>query len=205
MKRSLPVLMLAFAVTLQVGMASANNLLVNPGFEDPVTYDGPPFVGFWEAFSAGAGSGAGNTNTLPLSGAQHLEMVINGVASSFAGVFQQVAINPSLDVTFSGFGASLLESGGSEVRFEWFDATETALGGTPNLVPVLGTTYTPFSYTATPPAGAVFARAVYAIQSFGGPVNQQVYLDDLSVTQVPEPATALLALVALAPLGLRRR
>jgi len=66
------------------------NLLTNPGFEDPITFDGAPFVGFWEGFSAGGVSSSANGSTTPLSGAQHLELTIAGGANLFAGAFQEV-------------------------------------------------------------------------------------------------------------------
>jgi len=37
-------------VGLTVSQASAQNLLANPGFESPITFDGPPFIGSWEGF-----------------------------------------------------------------------------------------------------------------------------------------------------------
>ena len=45
-------------VAIFADQGSAQNLLVNPGFEDPITSDGPPFVGFWEAFNGGGGASA---------------------------------------------------------------------------------------------------------------------------------------------------
>ena len=42
--------------------STAQNLLVNPGFEDPITQDGPPFVGSWEGFNGSAGASASNGN-----------------------------------------------------------------------------------------------------------------------------------------------
>src|SRR5439155_17515240 len=38
------------------GRVTAQNLLTDPSFENPVlfTQDGPPFVGSWEAFNGGA-------------------------------------------------------------------------------------------------------------------------------------------------------
>ncbi len=32
--------------------AMAQNQFGNPGFEDPITFDGPPFIGSWEGFLA---------------------------------------------------------------------------------------------------------------------------------------------------------
>ena len=49
--------------------AVAQNLLVNPGFEDPITSDGPPFVGFWEGFQGG-GALASRDTVMPRTGAR---------------------------------------------------------------------------------------------------------------------------------------
>ena len=61
--------------------------------------------------------------------------------------------------------------------------------------------YTEFSLTAPVPAGADTARVVYAIQTFGGgPTNNgTIFLDDASLTVIPEPST--LALLALGGCG----
>lgn len=187
--------------------ASAN-LLANPGFEDPVTMDGPPFVGSWEAFTAGAPL-AQNSSIMPLSGAQHLELFIDNLGNQFAGAFQDVPnLIPGQEVTFSGWhklasGAS----GGTEIRIEWRDSvSNTEITRTSNLVPTTTGDYTEFSLSSVVPAGADTARAVYAIQSFGGVLTQQVFLDDMSFTAVPEPASfALLGLAMVSLVGTRRR
>ena len=93
----------------------------------------------------------------------------------------------------------------NELRFEWRDSVgNTEVSRTPNYAPTLTTSYSQFSLTATAPAGADTARVVYAIQSFGGPATQTVYVDDLSLT-IPEPTSLVLALAGLAPFIRRRR
>lgn len=185
------------------------DLLVNPGFEDPVTSDGPPFVGFWEAFNAGAGSGAFNSTVSPRSGAQHLELVIPGAANLFAGVFQDVSgLSAGQIVSWSGWARDVgTDPGGSEVRIEWRDSVgNVEISRTPNLVPLLTDQYTQWSLVDTVPAGADLARVVFAIQSFGGALNQNIYVDDTSLTVVPEPSSvALLGLGAVLILLRRRR
>ncbi len=197
--------MLASALVVAVsGSVVQANLLSNAGFEDPVTYDGPPFVGFWEAFSGGGTAASFNSTVMPLSGAQHLELVIDNQANNFAGAFQDVeGLSEGEEITFSVWAKNVgLDSGGSEMRIEWRDSvSNTEISRTPNLVPSLTSEYTLITLTDNVPAGADTARVVYAIQSFGGALNQNVYLDDASV--IPEPAS--MALLGLGGLALLRR
>jgi hypothetical protein len=203
---------LIWVVTLCVATvgswASAQNLFDNPGFELPITMDGAPFDDNWEGFTGGAPLSL-NSSTMPRSGAQHLELFINNLGNSFAGAFQDVPnLVPGQVATFSGWhklasGAS----GGSEVRIEWRNSiSDTEVTRTMNLVPPTGPDYTEFSLTATVPAGADLARSVYAIQSFGGVLTQQVFVDDASFTVVPEPTSlALGAPAGMVLLVCRRR
>lgn len=199
----------AVSVGLIAGSAHAN-LFVNGGFEDPITMDGPPFVGFWEGFSAGGNAAVFNTNANPRSGAQNLQIQILGDDNSFAGVFQDVMVVAGGEYTFSGWHAIAPGAGldvGIEFRIEWRDSgTNTEISRTPNMTMAPGSSaYEEFSLTATAAAGANTARVVYAIQTFGGdgPSNSGVvYLDDLVFVPAPGPA-ALLAVGGL--IAARRR
>jgi uncharacterized protein (TIGR03382 family) len=188
--------------------ASAQNRLANPGFEAPITFDGPPFVGSWEGFSGGPGASASNSTASPRSGTMNADLSIINSDNNFAGVFQDVIINPGDVVTFSGWNRTPSNplDVGAEFRIEWRNsATNTEVGRTPNSNPAPTSAYTQFSLTATSPANADIARVVYAIQSFSPePTNTgTVYLDDMSAT--PEPTTMTLGLVGLSLAGLRRR
>jgi hypothetical protein len=200
--------MVTFCVATAGSWASAQNLFANPGFEDPITMDGPPFVGSWEAFNGG-GPLSQNSPTMPRSGAQHLELFINNQANNFAGAFQDVPnLVPGQIATFSGWHKLVSgNAGGSEVRIEWRNSVSNMeVARTMNQVPIPGPDYTEFSLTATVPDGADLGRPVYAIQSFGGVLTQQVFVDDTSFTVVPEPASiALWVLAGLAVLIRRRR
>jgi hypothetical protein len=146
----------------------------------------------------------------PLSGAGHIDLTITS-QSGFAGVFQDVPnLTPGSSWTFSGWhqASSNPYNVVSEVRIEWRNSvSDTEITRTPNLLPVAGTDYTPFSLTAIVPAGADTARAVYALATFATtpPAGGTVYLDDFSF-RVPEPsAMTLLSLAGLGLVGMRRR
>ena len=95
--------MVAVASAVCFANTALANSFANPGFEDPVTMDGPPFVGSWEAFTAGVPL-AQNSSIMPRSGAQHLELFIDNLADQFAGAFQDIPdLNPGQEVTFSGW------------------------------------------------------------------------------------------------------
>jgi hypothetical protein len=199
----------AAAIVLAALAAPALAQVANGGFEQPVTTDGAPFVGFWEAFNGGVGATSDNASTNPRSGAQHLALSITNSENNFAGVFQDVpGLAAGQSVTFAGYHLTTSNplDVGTEFRIEWRNSgTNAEVGRTPNstTVPPLNQ-YAPFSLTATVPAGADTARVVYAIQSFGpGPTNTgTVFVDD--VTVVPEPS-ALLALPVMALTLMRRR
>lgn len=177
--------------------ASAQNSLVDPSFEGTLTFDGAPFVGSWEGFSAGGSSTSEFSTEMPRTGAQSLEVNIGPDANLFAGAFQDVLAAAGSDVTFSVWHKDLSGSNGQgiEMRLEFRNSiSDTEISRTPNAIPVtLGAEYELFSLSGEVPVGADLIRAVYAIQSFGGTLNQQIFVDDASLTGVvPEPASLLL-------------
>jgi hypothetical protein len=198
-----PILSLSLAASV-----GAANLVVNAGFEDPVTTDGAPFIGFWEAFNGAAVSSSGNSTTLPRTGLQSLELSIVNTDSTFAGAFQDVTVIPGLEYTFSGWHASLSSplDLGTEVRIEWRNSLGE-VARTPNVSPVPTSVYSLFELTAEVPAGADIARMVYAIQTFGGEPsnNGTVYVDDVSFALVPEPSSLILLGAGGLALALMRR
>jgi hypothetical protein len=197
-------------VAMSVSQAAAN-LLVNPGFEDPITSDGAPFVGFWEAFQGGSASSTRDT-VMPRNGAGHLAVGITG-DSTFAGAFQDVeGLIPGQLMNFTVWHktTSLPYSLITEARIEWRKVGQEAeVSRTLNLSIPPVTDYTPISVIAPVPAGADTARVVYAVQSFtnaGLPDLGTVYVDDASFTVVPEPVTiALLSIAFVAATAARRR
>lgn len=203
---------LAAAVGLMAGSLEAFGQLFDGGFESPITYDGPPYVGSWEGSSGGPGSWVVNSTTSPRNGAQSLELGILETPNTFAFAFQDVpGLTLGVSYTFSGWHAtpSVPFGVGVEVRIEWRDSVgNVEVSRTANLTTPPGASYTPFSLTATVPAGADTARVVYAIQSFGPEPTDTgvVYVDDLAFAGVPEPHQyALMAGVGLLGFAVWRR
>lgn len=190
-------------------MASAQNQFSNPGFEDPITFDGPPFVGSWEGFSSGGPASSGNLSVTPRNGLQHLGLSIIATPNAFAGAFQDVGgLTAGSLVTFSGWHmttSSPLDLG-IEFRIEWRNSvSNTEITRTPNMTTIPTGVYTEFSLNSAVPAGADTARCVYAIQTFGGgPThNGVVFVDDASF--IPAPTTFALAMGGMGMVSLRRR
>jgi hypothetical protein len=160
--------------------------LANGGFEQPVTTDGPPFVGSWEAFNSGPGSSASNDSAMPRTDAQHLSLSIVNTDNAFAGVLQDVAgLSPGNSVLFRLWHKSATAPLDLEVemRIEWRNSiSDTEVSRTPNSIPIPTDVYALFSLPAVVPAGADVARLVYAVQTFsGGPTNTgTVFVDDAS-------------------------
>jgi hypothetical protein len=193
--------------------ASAQNLLANPSFEQPITMDGPPFVGFWEGFAGPPTSSASNSTASPRTGAQNLDLTITATPNTFTGVFQDVVgLTPGMPATWSGFHRTPTSPTAFgvavEYRIEWRNSVTNLEVSRNQLTEPLPTdAYAPFSITAPVPVGADTARVVYAIQTFGGEPNPgdtgTVFIDDVSFTVIPEPSA--IALAGLGSVGLLRR
>jgi hypothetical protein len=198
----------AVAALALAGGADAQQF-TNPGFEDPITSDGAPFVGFWEGF-AGGNASAANSTTTPRNGTMSVALNLSA-PNTFAGVFQDIpGLTPGQQRIFSGWHrtpSSPLNLG-VEVRIEWRNSvSNTEVDRTLNSTPVPTGDYAQFTLPVTVPAGADTARTVYAIQSFStNPLGSgQVIIDDFSFA-VPEPASAgLLAVGIMAVTALKRR
>jgi hypothetical protein len=211
MKCTTLVLLAAAAAAICGPRAAAQNLLTNPGFEDASTFtqDGPPFVGSWEAFNGSANSFSIRDDVSPRTGGFDAHLSINASNNDFAGLFQDVPITAGALYNYSGFhkSANLNPSDYvTEARFEWRNSVSNTEVSRNQVLPIAGAQYTPFSLTFAAPAGADTARVVYAIQTFSdtGVLNTgTVFLDDFSLTRVPEPSSIVLA--SLAGLAFLRR
>ena len=193
---------------LIVSQAIAQNLVENPSFEDPTVEMGSA-NDVWFRFGSGVNGTSSESTAMPRSGSRHIALQLVG-AQQFAGVFQNLnmTVNPGEIVTFTGWAKNA--SGApfnatQEIKIEW--------QGSPNPpqsrldILSLDSDYEMFSHTATAPAGTTGLVVTYALSSFGAGQsgNSLVYLDDITVTLVPEPATGLLAFGSLLALARRRR
>lgn len=187
---------------------SAQNLLLDPSFEGIIVYDASVAAGGWVGFSSTAGtmSGAGFGSGAARSGFQQTTLFTSG-AGHYAGVFEDVPVAAGSKVQFSIWHQDVLGSNGQgiEMRFEYRNSvSHSEVGRTANFKPAsLGPDYAPFSMMGVVPGNADTVRAVYAIQSFSGPANQRLYLDDASLVVIPEPTSA--ALLGIAVIGSCRR
>jgi hypothetical protein len=166
----------------------------------------------WFRFGSGAAGTAAESTVMPRTGNRHIALTLGGTTipgNQFAGVFQNLnqVINPGQVISFSGWAKNA--SGApfnvtQEIKLEW--------QGTPNPpqnridVLTLGDSYSQFTHTGVAPAGTTGLVVTYALSSFGaGQSTASVYLDDISVTVVPEPGTVGLLGIGLASVaGLRR-
>lgn len=102
MKKVFVLLSLFLLVGGVVGTSGAANLLFNPGFEDPITFEGTSFVGSWEGFDGG-GASAYNSALMPHTGLQSLGLTITTTANTYAGAFQDVpGLVSGTEYTFNG-------------------------------------------------------------------------------------------------------
>jgi PEP-CTERM motif len=206
------------ALAFSVSSTQAQNLLVDPGFELGISTPNPitqATVGDGWALFGGSFSTA-----YPEAGSS--SMVIGGNAGwSGVGAYQVISagVTPGLTYDLSGdyhaapgsdTGLNLANS--PLVQLGFLDASFNTIGsnvgslqtGTPafdqsgNSAP-----WSTASVTDTAPAGAVYAVAYFMIVA--GP-GDNIYVDNTSLTAVPEPATiALLGMGLAFPLYLIRR
>lgn len=210
MMKHLMTITAALAVVACSVNATQAALLADPGFESPFVEDGFG-VGKWAPFFDGSvGNTSATTATMPRTAAQSAELnLIN--ANGFAGFFQDVAATAGDAIDWSVWAKDTSAAGpaGSvEFRIEFRDAVnDVEISRTANLVPALTSEYSLVTLSDVIPAGADSARVVFASQSFGAGVPSTVFVDDAQVllNGIPEPTTALLALLGLAPLARRRR
>ena len=217
MKLTTTTALVAAAVsTLCVAGASAQNLLVNPGFElDDTTVETPGATG-WTTFNA-----TYTNQALPNSGANALKMF-----GAVSGAFQQVPILPGQIANGEAVVANpafdaLANDQVAAINLEFYDVGGVRIGDILSNIVLDATSPADSQYTlgqisAEAPAGASTVRFVLVTGSFEDRNNDGVvtgggapFYDDaaLSITTaaVPEPTSlALLGLGGLAALRRRR-
>jgi PEP-CTERM motif len=195
---------------LIASQASAQpNLVENPSFEDPTVSMGSA-NDVWFRFGSGVNGTSSESTAMPRTGSRHIALQTIG-ANQFAGVFQNLnmTVNPGQIVNFTGFaknasGAPFAAT--QEIKLEWQGTPNPPQNRLDDLT--LGSDYETFSHTGIAPAGTTGLVVTYSISSFGPGQNvtSLVFLDDITVTIVPEPATVMLLGISLLGLiGLRRR
>lgn len=221
MTRLLCAALLVFSAGMLPNTAAAANLLNNPSFESDLGFDfsdvtnwngffgGPPGT-FLEAFN--------DTGAPPNSGAKALEITLDGDATfptngfqAFVGQVQSVAsvgAGDPVDLSVYARNNGSLLTGNVEFRIEFIGDSGEIAREQINLESLLTDTYQQFGLSAVAPAGTTSANVVFAVASFNQDVlhSNSVLFDDVSLTIVPEPASAaLLALSAVGFLGRRRQ
>ena len=198
---------------LGTSLATAQNLLMNAGFEAAVNYDGNS-VGNWSAFFGGADFQMVESIVPvdpPIDGTNVLQIGTFNTPDTFAGVVQNVGVDAGMEYEFSIFAREIIQNGiNAEFRIEWVDAGGAIIGdqfalNTP-IQDLLTADFQEFSIVAEAPTGAVSANAVIAVATFGtaSPWEGFIQVDGTSFTKIPAPASlALLGMGAM--VGARRR
>lgn len=206
------------ALAMFAGAATGQNLLNNPGFEDPLGFDfsnplnwngffGGPAGTFLQAFN--------DTGATPRSGNNALVTTIQGVPGvttgfdAFTGHVQIVlGLSAGTEYEYSVWArTNPAITNGAEFRIEWQDAFGTEISRiNVEIQDFLTSDYQQFSLGGIAPAGTARAAVVLATQSFindGVIANTSVAWDDASLVAVPAPAS--IALLGLAGLSAARR
>lgn len=218
----------AAVVGLAGGVAPAQNLLNNGGFESPLGFDFSD-TSNWNGFFGGpAGTYLEAFNDLGAparSGSQALQLTINGVLDemdpnyngtdlttgfdAFVGHVQTVmGLSEGTEYEFSLWAMAIGDvTNGVEYRVEWQDAAGVEISRTNvEIQGGLTDSYQQFSFSEVAPTGTARAALVIAAQSFtndGVVADTTVVIDDASFSVVPAPASA--ALLGLGGLVAARR
>ena len=208
MKRWSYFVLVACAAALSSARAPAQNLVDNPSFEAPTVSSGSA-NDVWFRFGSGENGTASESTVSPRTGSRHIALQLAG-PNQFAGVFQNLnqTIHPGDVVQFSGFARNA--SGAAfnatqEIKLEWQGSPNPPQNRLDDLT--LGSAYEQFTHTGVAPAGTTGLVVTYALSSFGPGQSGDslVYLDDITVTIVPEPATVGVLGLGAALFGLARR
>lgn len=193
--------------------------LTNGGFESPLDNDFGT-IGNWDGFGGGTDRFVGSTisgfpgTPMPASGSHNLALTIEN-GDGFAGVEQIVPAAPNLEATveflgkFSGTGYDPEEAifelnfFGVNLLGERFRIEKNAT----NIATSLTSDYQSFSASFVAPPETVFAGVVFVVagENLGGADRGTFFVDDVVLSQVPEPTGLLLGSIGVIATALRRR
>jgi peptidoglycan/xylan/chitin deacetylase (PgdA/CDA1 family) len=149
----------------------AANLIANPSVETP-SADGPPVA--WHADHYGSNNGTFTYLTTGLDGQRSLRVDLTAWKSGDAKwYFDDVPVTPGQTYTFSDLYSSNVATSAT-VRFKMADGNFKYIGYYPTAAATDGT----FTFTFTPPAGAVTATVFHLIRT-----NGYLITDGFSLTQ----------------------
>lgn len=203
------------------GVARGQNIVGNPGFEDPVA----PIVDNWMLTigSLGAGSTVLQDNTDPHSGAFDILLEVNSGTLEGAGnvfITQQTALNSIIpgetyDISFWARTVEAVIGPGlvAFYRVDFLDSDGSHGGGVKGATPLtqfqagLTQTYSQIGLSWIAPAEA--DSAYFMIQLVGGAFDESdggIYVDDASISlqAIPEPSAIAFLLAGGAIVGIVR-
>ena len=191
------------AVSLLCPSASAQNLIINGGFESPL-------AGNWNTFGNAFLSAGGPT---PHGGVE--EAKLYGTFPGTSGFYQPFVAAPGDAFDANGWGQNwsgdqMQASNEGFIRVTFFNASnvEIAGGGANSGFINLSTptnTWEPLNITdVVAPTGTAYGQ-VYLLFTQPGTNGGSAWFDDISVTAAPEPMTMLGLTVGVVALLKRRR
>jgi len=203
----------AVALVFVVGQASAQNLVLNPGFETAGANSS--LAANWTTDTAAGGPVYGvRTNDNPHSGSFNYEVFLGSTGAGPVVQFNQSAIpvTPTDVYTFSFYSDRLAGSAGDVEQYnvQYFNAGNGFVGqsGYQNFNPGSGAYAQTIVTNLVAPAGAATAQIFLHFAGAAAPsLTATIDVDDVSFSTVPEPTTMTLVGVGLvgAVLGLRKR
>jgi hypothetical protein len=196
MKKTLILAAASACVFASVSVQAALNLVSDPGFEgselgNPALTGSPwinpnynpPFSLLNNVTIAASNPHSGN------NAAQLTEAMVNGMADS-AYLAQSISLTAGSPYAVSFWAMAPISTTGSlTVTLNGMSATQGPLG-------ISGTgVYTEYSYTVDPMLSSGFLYFIWT----GSTTGASAYLDDVSVTPVPEPTTMIAGALMLLP------